>query len=245
MPWKYHHGMPFCVLTTAVSGPKSGCSVRRQRGQAVRLDAEEDDVGLADRRQIAGRRSACTSKSPSGLMTRSPRSCIARRCGPRANSTTSAPGLRQLRADVAADRAGAGDQTIAHRRAPASTPWRRRRAGSCRSRCAESPAVMWICFGRLKSASRSLQNASSSASLTDSPSRSTTAASTSSPHVRVRHAEADRFGDRRMRQQHFVDLARRDLLAAAVDQLLDAADQRQVAVRRRGSPGRRCGTSRR
>ena len=32
-----------------------------------------------------------TSKSPSALSTRSPRSCIARRCGPRANSVTSWP----------------------------------------------------------------------------------------------------------------------------------------------------------
>ena len=53
MPWKYHHGMPFCVLTTTVSGPKSGRELGRQRGQAVRLDAEEHDVGGADRRQIA------------------------------------------------------------------------------------------------------------------------------------------------------------------------------------------------
>ena len=33
-----------------------------------------------------------------------------------------------------------------------------------------------------------------------------------------------------MREQHLVDLARRDLLAAAVDQLLEAPDQRQIAV---------------
>src|SRR5262249_35931090 len=47
----------------------------------------------------------------------------------------------------------------------------------------------------------------------------------------VRHAEADGLGDRRVRQQHFVDLARRNLFAAPIDQLLDARDERQVALR--------------
>ena len=32
MPWKYHHGMPFWVLTTTVSGPNSG----RQRAARAR-----------------------------------------------------------------------------------------------------------------------------------------------------------------------------------------------------------------
>ena len=75
-------------------GPNSGRSDGASAVRAVRLDAEEHDVGGADRRQIAGdlRR---TSKSPSGLVTRRPRSCIARRCGPRANSTTSAPPRRR------------------------------------------------------------------------------------------------------------------------------------------------------
>ena len=37
-----------------VSGPNSGRELRRKRGQAVRLHAEEDDIGRADRRQVAG-----------------------------------------------------------------------------------------------------------------------------------------------------------------------------------------------
>ena len=50
----------------------------------------------------------------------------------------------------------------------------------------------------------------------------TTAAATSSPHVACGTPKHDRLGDRGMRQQHLVDLARRDLLAAAIDHLLEA-----------------------
>ncbi len=46
----------------------------------------------------------------------------------------------------------------------------------------------------------------------------------------MRHAEADRFRDLRMREQHFVDFPRRYFLAAAVDQLFDPADECQIAV---------------
>jgi hypothetical protein len=46
----------------------------------------------------------------------------------------------------------------------------------------------------------------------------------------VRDPEGDRLRHRRVAQQHLVDLPRRDLLATPVDQLLDAADQGQVAA---------------
>ena len=46
----------------------------------------------------------------------------------------------------------------------------------------------------------------------------------------VRDAEAGGVGDRRMREQGVLDLAGRDVLAAADDQLLDAPDEPQVAV---------------
>ena len=59
---------------------------------------------------------------------------------------------------------------------------------------------------------------------------SVTAAATSSPHACVRHAEGDRLGHLGMREQHLVDLARRDLLAAAIDHLLQASGQREIAV---------------
>ena len=47
---------------------------------------------------------------------------------------------------------------------------------------------------------------------------------------RMRHAEADRLGHRGVREQHLVNLARRDLLAAAIDHLLEPSGQRQIAV---------------
>src|SRR5687768_9149175 len=42
------------------------------------------------------------------------------------------------------------------------------------------------------------------------------------------HAKADRFGHSGMREQHFVNLARRNLFATAIDQLFQPADQMQV-----------------
>ena len=89
---------------------------------------------------------------------------------------------------------------------------------------------MWICFGRLKSASRSLQKAQQ-VGLRRPALAATTAAATSSPHVwcgTPKHTASATAG---CVEQHLVDLARRDLLAAAVDHLLEAPDQRQVAVR--------------
>src|SRR5262252_282565 len=46
----------------------------------------------------------------------------------------------------------------------------------------------------------------------------------------VGDAEANGFSDRRVSEQRLVYLARRDLFTSAIDQLLDAADQRQVTV---------------
>src|SRR5262249_27484873 len=46
----------------------------------------------------------------------------------------------------------------------------------------------------------------------------------------VGDAEANRFGDCRVSEQRFVYFARRDLFTSAIDQLLYAADQRQVSV---------------
>ena len=51
----------------------------------------------------------CTSKSPSGLTTRSPRSCIAAQMRSAREQDDVGAGAREPRADVAADRAGAGD----------------------------------------------------------------------------------------------------------------------------------------
>ena len=69
-----------------------------------------------------------------------------------------------------------------------------------------------------------------SCSVALTPSRRTTAAATSSPSIVVRHRERDDLQHGRVVHQHFVDLARRDLLAAAIDDLLQAAGERDVAV---------------
>ena len=42
--------------------------------------------------------------------------------------------------------------------------------------------------------------------------------------------KGDRFGDSRVRQQGTVDFDRRDLLATAVDELFQAASERDVAI---------------
>src|SRR5262245_2943855 len=46
----------------------------------------------------------------------------------------------------------------------------------------------------------------------------------------VRDAEAHRFSYRLMGDQHLINLSWRYLLAAAIDQLFDASDQRQIAI---------------
>ena len=56
----------------------------REQGQAF---------SSLDEEQLTKKVRGETSKSPSALSTRSPRSCIAFRCAPRANRTTSAPAL--------------------------------------------------------------------------------------------------------------------------------------------------------
>ena len=46
----------------------------------------------------------------------------------------------------------------------------------------------------------------------------------------MRHGERHRLQDGRMIHQSFVDLARRNFLAAAIDDLLQPPGQRQIAV---------------
>ena len=48
--------------------------------------------------------------------------------------------------------------------------------------------------------------------------------------LRMRHGEGDDLGDGRMVHQHVVHLERRDLFAAAVDDLLQPAGDAQIAV---------------
>ena len=63
-----------------------------------------------------------------------------------------------------------------------------------------------------------------------------------SPHG-MRDAETHRFGNGRMGQQNFVDFARANFFAAAVDQFLDAPGERQITVGIQEILGRPCGTS--
>ena len=101
---------------------------------------------------------------------------------------------------------------------------------------------MKIFFGRLNSASRSLQNARISASLHRLPEHHR------GRHFltprRMRNTETHGFGHRGMAQQNFVDLARSDLFSAAIDQFLETAGERQIPVSHPGSPGRPSETSR-
>ena len=145
---------------------------------------------------------------------------MACRCGPRAKSTTSAPARASLRAEIAADRAGAGDDDL--HCAVGAKAWATMRRWILPVAVRGIASVMWICLGRLNSASCSLQKASSSASVAV-PLSVDRGGHLLAPHL-VRHAEAHGLGDGRVGQQHLVDLARRDLLAAAVDHLLEAAD---------------------
>ena len=62
---------------------------------------------------------------------------------------------------------------------------------------------------------------------------------------RVRHAHDLRGRDRGMREQHLLDLGRRDVLAADAEHVLGAADHAQAAVVGRARRRRRCAASRR
>ena len=46
--------MPFCVPTTAVSGPRTGLSCGSELRQAVGFYAEEDDIDWADSFEVLG-----------------------------------------------------------------------------------------------------------------------------------------------------------------------------------------------
>ena len=87
-PWKYHQGSPFWVLTTTVSGPITG-QTRREGREGVRLHPQEHDVRRRTFSRQDSRHCWMHVEITSALVTRTPRRCIASRCGPRANSVTS------------------------------------------------------------------------------------------------------------------------------------------------------------
>src|SRR5882672_2980573 len=84
--------MPFCALTTVVSGPIKGA---RRGAIAVRLCALSVSSKTSTGPTVAGSSVAlgCAAKSPISPRTLTPCSCIARRCGPRAIRVTSSPAL--------------------------------------------------------------------------------------------------------------------------------------------------------
>ena len=94
--WKNHHGTPFCVLTTIVSGPSVGASCGARAGRPWALTARTTTSAGPPSSRLATTRGRA-SKLPSTLSTCTPCSCMARRCGPRANRVTSCP-ARAMRA---------------------------------------------------------------------------------------------------------------------------------------------------
>ena len=89
--------------------PEQRPQARRQGGQAVRLDAEEHDVRRSDRREVAGHLRAAPrnrrrdSIDPQAALLHGAQMRTAR------EQHDVRAGSREARADVAADRAGAGD----------------------------------------------------------------------------------------------------------------------------------------
>src|SRR5437899_2871184 len=87
--------MPFCALTRHVSGPMSGAS----RGAiAVRLCALSVNSTTSTAPTAAGSSVAAgrASNAPSDPRIRTPNSCSARRCAPRAISVTSSPNFASI-----------------------------------------------------------------------------------------------------------------------------------------------------
>ena len=138
MLWKYHHGMPFCVLTTTVSGPSSGRSCGASAVRLCALTPRNDHVGAADRRR--DRRSTCGLHLEVAVRADHAQPALLHRAQVRAarEQHDVGAGLREPRADVAADRAGAGDDDLHDAFVRRERLARRRRAESCRSRCAGS-----------------------------------------------------------------------------------------------------------
>jgi hypothetical protein len=90
MPWKYHHGMPFCIVTITVSRCQSAGS-RSTSGSTwwafvarITTSCGPASAGLATAR------SACVVDVPSASCSRRPFACSARKVLPRATSVTRA-----------------------------------------------------------------------------------------------------------------------------------------------------------
>src|SRR5437879_3271405 len=117
---KYHHGMPFWAVTTAVSGPRSGPRRGAISGRlwAFRVRITASAPVTTERSSVHG---GCATKVSSASRTSTPRSRMAARCAPRATRVTSTP-ARAMRAPRKAPVAPAPTMTIfiarSSRRAP-------------------------------------------------------------------------------------------------------------------------------
>ena len=116
-PWKYHHGNAVLRADDDRVRAEERTELRRERCQAVRLDAEKHDVGVPIVGEIAGRPAGGPRNRRPGFDTRSPRSCIAAQMRAAREQHDVGAGARQTRADVSADRARAGDDDLHERRA--------------------------------------------------------------------------------------------------------------------------------
>jgi hypothetical protein len=86
MSLAYHHGMPFCAKTTAVSGPTSGAAASAKTPSAFALSATKI-ASCAPRGSVWTRPVMISSP----WMSFAPRAFIASRCAPRATTETSWP----------------------------------------------------------------------------------------------------------------------------------------------------------
>ena len=114
MPWKYHHGMPFCVLTTMVSGPRSGVSCGASAVRPCALTPRKTTSAGSDRREIAGDRRpdlevAVRARDAQPALLHRPQVRAARE----QHDVDARHGRAgETRADVAADRARSGNDDL-------------------------------------------------------------------------------------------------------------------------------------
>src|ERR1035441_7493950 len=188
-----HHGTPFCRLTTHVSAPSRHPRRGANCGRLCAFTAKKTtSAGPMDSRSPVALGRA--SKSPSGLITRTPRSSIARNCGPRANSVTSRP-ARAIAAPMYTPTAPA-------------QPWVLARGGGGNG--SHNVDLLGTFKTRQPAAAEADQIGLARRRFGTEHHRRLHLLAPGG----MRHAEADSFGYRGMRQQHFVDFTRRDILAS-------------------------------
>ena len=106
--WKYHHGMPFCVLTTTVSGPSSGRSCGASAVRPCAFTPRNTTSAVPIALEIAG---DLRLHLEIAVRADHAQAALLHRAQMRAAGEQDdvGAGLREPRADVAADGARAGD----------------------------------------------------------------------------------------------------------------------------------------